>query len=384
MIPALFNQLNRKDYAKTYDRVETYTVSKVLELTPECLIYSNGGEFLAFTPASQATLLAQLTEEFYAVETMTAQAVSVGEVFSLLEIRFGINYKTWENPTKQQKPPAPFSQVVSYLSQQRYRRREFNPPLKGGDDIRHLARFETFPLGRRCDSCDRRMAVVEHPPRPDESVPRRLCEPCARKLVVGQQQRTPDAGNWFDAAAFDWKPPLNSELEDWATRFDNYLQEKAEKDSQQIKDNYLAVLSKTKSSKIRLARDLNEIGDAMMGSTSREGAFLGDATPGFVGVIYGDGNNMGGLLKDIRTPAQYHLFAESVFKSLLGAVQEGLATHLRPAWDKEGQKWYHPFEILSVGGDDIYLYVPGVAALPLAVTIAELVAAKLKEVPGIT
>jgi len=368
LIPALFRQLepHKKLHNQTYVRVKSYQNSSRLQLVPEGLIYANGGEFLAFAPASQAATLATLVEEMYAVETLTAQAVAVSQSFSLLQVREGLE----PNATEGGKG---FSQLVNYLSYLRYRRREFNPlPGEGPESIRCLAHFDTFPLGRRCDSCDRRIALIEQ-----QDQQRRLCEPCARKAVVGQQQRGAEFGKWF-TNYFDWQPP--QDLENWQDKFNSFLKGGETEDESKItarKMKYLGDISETDPTKIRMAADVDSIDSS------------------FIGVIYGDGNNMGKLLQEIKDAAEYHNFAQRVFDALLEAVKESLAAGLHPQEVRETDNnelrqhkttekaYYHPFEILSVGGDDIYMFVPGKAALPIAVNIAEQVELKLSEVAGL-
>ena len=63
---------------------------------------------------------------------------------------------------------------------------------------------------------------------------------------------------------------------------------------------------------------------------------------------------MGGYLEKIETPAQYRQFSERVFIALQKAAFDALAKHLSPT-----DKKLHPFEIVSIGGDDLLLIVPG-------------------------
>ncbi|HZP02600.1 MAG TPA: hypothetical protein VFD30_20280 [Terriglobia bacterium] len=90
------------------------------------------------------------------------------------------------------------------------------------------------------------------------------------------------------------------------------------------------------------------------------------ATPeGYVAFVYADANNMGGFLSELRTPEEYRQFAEAVYEATEAATFTALASHLHPAKGK------HPFEVLSIGGDDVLLIVPAQAALRIAIKIAE-------------
>jgi CRISPR-associated protein Cmr2 len=374
LTPALFN---RPVSQASRNRITLFQEGLAGKLVPEGLIYANGGEFLAFTPSSLAVLVAQRVEEIYNYETLTAQSVAVGEKFSLQEIRNGFKLRTVNGENQplpfiiaalqNQNQPAPFSQLVGYLSVQRYRRREFNPlTTRSGEQVdpRKLAQFDTPPLARRCDSCDRRSAIAtERRQREDEQNPPRLCESCARKAAVGQSLRKSKYGAWFKESDFNWELPRPEVLQSWEVVFNNYLQNSPD---------YLAVVHQDGWPNPRMAKDLSEIGKARMSKleNGRKVPLLKGVADGFIGVIYGDGNNMGGLLQQIATPADYRNFAETTNAVLIEAVLSSLARELRPAWSEEDQEWYHPFEILSVGGDDLYLFVPGGVALKVALAVS--------------
>ena len=87
---------------------------------------------------------------------------------------------------------------------------------------------------------------------------------------------------------------------------------------------------------------------------------------GFIAFIYADGNNMGGYLEKIRTAAQYRQFSERVFVAMQEATFKALAK-LKPIEIKDDNPRYiFPFEIISIGGDDLILIVPGDQALEIA------------------
>jgi CRISPR-associated protein Cmr2 len=101
---------------------------------------------------------------------------------------------------------------------------------------------------------------------------------------------------------------------------------------------------------------------------------------GFVAYIYADGNNMGGYIQKITTPQKYKEFSEDVDNATRYAVFQALAEHLHPRQLKGNNKsestlpdgaWIHPFEIITIGGDDIILIVPADRALAIAKTIGE-------------
>lgn len=59
-------------------------------LIPEMIVYSTGGNILAFCPAAFVNDLTDAIEKRYSFETITANSCAVGDRFKLLEIRFGL------------------------------------------------------------------------------------------------------------------------------------------------------------------------------------------------------------------------------------------------------------------------------------------------------
>ncbi|WP_315791729.1 type III-B CRISPR-associated protein Cas10/Cmr2 [Fischerella sp. JS2] len=109
---------------------------------------------------------------------------------------------------------------------------------------------------------------------------------------------------------------------------------------------------------------------------------IGNATNphGFIAYIYADGNNMGGYIQKIQTPQEYQQFSKDIFDATEKSVYKALAKHLHPHQLKNikdqdkvqrNGHWIHPFEILTIGGDDVMLIVPADKALAIAKTIGE-------------
>ena len=108
---------------------------------------------------------------------------------------------------------------------------------------------------------------------------------------------------------------------------------------------------------------------------------ISDASNGFVAYIYADGNNMGQYIRDkIKTPQEYQQFSEDIFEATEQSVYYALAHHLKPHYhtpDAQSNRtnknpvWLHPFEIVTIGGDDVLLIVPANKALNIAKTIGE-------------
>lgn len=123
-------------------------------------------------------------------------------------------------------------------------------------------------------------------------------------------------------------------------------------------------------------QDLSEIGQACI------------IRPGYVGLIYLDGDGMGEMFEQVLTEKAYMALSGAVRDAAEAAVMNALACWLHPAWVvpsparrmvgeepsedelKDGRMRIHPFEILTIGGDDVMLIVPADVALPLAVQIS--------------
>ncbi len=124
---------------------------------------------------------------------------------------------------------------------------------------------------------------------------------------------------------------------------------------------------------LRAAADLGEIGAA-------------SHPDDYVGLIYADGNNVGAHVASISTPAAYRQFAARLYRANEAAVFVALAEHLRPHFQVESadedrpdrrQFWLDPFEIITIGGDDVMLFVPGDCTLEIALTMSQTLEALL-------
>lgn len=358
----LLDRINRMDVPGLWSEAEPHGLG-----CKDCIIYANGGEVLAFAPRGEARRLADRIESIYAGETLVAQSVAVWEQFTLRQLRDGLlsgekideaavrdllGYDPSKNNT--------FGSLVAALAAERQRRRESNGEEgtegRNARPARAHAHIETVPFARRCSSCERRGAVIVALVG-DERRP--LCEPCARKRVYGQMAKGDDQHkwDWFEEKnGFVWKP--RPQDESWAGRFSNWLKQQPE----EVRRGYNAEGA-------RPTEDLSEIAQASQ-------------PEGFIGVVYADGNNMGALLEKLRTPIEYAEFAAAVYETLEKAVYAALARRLdtKEVTDDKGKRaLVHPFEILSIGGDDLLLIVPADAALPVACDIAEEVEHRLRE-----
>jgi CRISPR-associated protein Cmr2 len=308
---------------------------------PECVVYANGGEILAFAPTILAPDLADEIELIYTRETLVAQSVAAYRCLTLEELRNGLDVVRGNEDAEIKdalgcipEQQSAFGGLVAGLALAKFRRREANRDEGRGLEYRAIPHFETSPFVRRCSSCERRGAVVVASVAGED---RHLCEACARKRAFGQgiKSGNVDAIEW--SSPLEWQPEA---MTSWSQEFKNVL---------------------PGLEKMRPPRDLNEIGEA--------------AEPeGFIGVIYADGNNMSTLLEGLQTPSQYRDFAEGVYDATKTAVFEALKDSLSGLRPSEK----YPFEILSIGGDDFFLVVPAHVALHVACDIGSKVEGKLR------
>ncbi|MEH2085185.1 type III-B CRISPR-associated protein Cas10/Cmr2 [Nostoc sp.] len=423
-IPGFFGEGRRSHRMRDWlDRNQFAELRQAL--IPELIIYSTGGIILAFCPAAFVDQLANAIEKRYTHETLTANSCAVGDTFRLLEFRFGLLQNPIENTLwledykKKQSNPIitayfdqshdesyldkakktesnsdklkelileakfwqrkNFNELVGKLANQFTHRRNGNaspnaeksekpekPEKPERPSRSYPPMFETHPYLQR-DATDNRAAVAQTnlPGTPSFS------DALARKVIVGQRSKrdTHQHRGWYKHFRFRlasgkdklWKPGY---FPSWVTRFGQFLENENHKDSGSQEEYYRI----TEGSQVTQALSLREIGNV--------------STPsGFVGYIYADGNNMGGYLRQhIRTPEKYREFSKQVLDATRNSVYIALKKHLQPRQlnhlndpdnaYRNGQ-WIYPFEIITIGGDDVLLIVPADKALDVAKTIGE-------------
>jgi len=325
---------------------------------PDCVIYAGGGSLLAVVP-DDADLLAELKlkiEASYPQRTGVATTTCITYSTTAGELRDGYGMATLEAVNAlRQAHPADWARIaVGYevhgqdgkppgeVSKEDFKaHRGFGQivklagvELRRRKDSRLLAPFyEALPHAQRCHSCGKRPAARMY--RLHEE-PWPLCPPCALKI----ETRYADRSHWLDEylAFLARHPDLESAY------YDEYGPDE-----------------------VKIANDLGEIGQAC---ASRSG---------YVGFIYADGDSVGRLLETRRTIAEFRRVSQTLKEVTENVVYQALAELVQPAEVKREQGKrkredvvVHPFEIITIGGDDVLLIVPGDVALPLATHICEL------------
>ena len=318
---------------------------------PECVIYAAGGSTLAFTPTSVVHDIADEIERIYTKETLVANSVAVGDTFDLLELQYGLKPTDFLRDGNLPDSKC-FGELTTKLAQAQLRRREGNP-MPNRTTRRNLpTHVEVGPYQQRCTSCERRPAII-----PSEPVLRVLCEACTRKYVVGRitkkesdTEREQKGIEYYVEKLSDWEPATPDGqggwcLKDWSSLFKEYLA------ATNKKKKYFT--SNQTPEDVRGPQRLKTIAEV-------------SDPKGFITFIYADGNNMGGYLDKVKTPAEYRQFSERVFIALQKAAFDALAKYLKPT-DTD----ILPFEIVSIGGDDLLLIVPGSKAFEVVHAIGE-------------
>lgn len=339
---------------------------------PECIIYAAGGNTLAFAPTSVVHQIADEIERIYTKETLVANSVAVGDTFDLLEVQYGLNpTQFWIGDFQKacEKPETAkimhtyygsedkedflekkcFGELTSRLAGAQLKRREGNstPDRETQRDL--PTHVEIGPYQARCESCERRPAVIT-----DRKV---LCEACTRKYIIGRitKKETDTLKEQYGIDHYlkqipAWEPATHKDeggwyLEDWGSLFKAYLQEMDKASTYYPSDPTLA--------NVGGPQDLEDIAK--------------ESKPeNYIAFIYADGNNMGTYLENIATPAQYRQFSERVFVAMQKAAFDALAENLAPT-----ESGILPFEIISIGGDDLLLIVPGSKVFEIVHAIGE-------------
>lgn len=281
------------------------------ELSEECLVYNGGGSFLAVVPASLAEGLIETVRGAYLSKTKIATITCVnseplgdyeferglkpytdedikrlqGEGIGnwLLESHFGKERANWHEKKN-------FAELVSNLSAELRKKKASKE---------YIPFFEALPIGRRCQSCGKRVASEEDKTRGEV-----LCEVCYIKRERGREK---------------WR---------FLEQFAEWLKNK---------------------------KDLEEMEKILIPKYPKDLEDLTKAHEGYMAFIYADGNDIGSLLDKANSPAHYRHIAEELHKGTKDAVFEAIFDAVGREKLEKSKKL--PFEIINIGGDDITLII---------------------------
>ncbi|MBX5490435.1 MAG: hypothetical protein IRZ14_04695 [Chloroflexi bacterium] len=312
---------------------------------PECILAAQADGVLALAPPSLAEVLQTAIQTLYAEATLSTPALVLVRPLTLLELQHGrqptrfwwqeylaarsdeVSRRLLGDDTPPREPLTPlelppgkgFGELVRELRLQQQRR---------GDERSVYAHWESWSLAMRCPACDRRPVTL------DSSVvgsPR--CAPCGRKWAIGRLMRRAE---WSHEAALAGGP---------AERFLAFLRDEAPRSP--------------------YARGLRQAGEE---AVALPPALAALAANGSVGLVYATIDDVQERLARLEAPGEYEAFSTALIDNLYRALFEALAAHLRPRRWQGG--WVHPWAVLQLDVDGVWLLLPGAVALPTATTFA--------------
>jgi CRISPR/Cas system-associated protein Cas10 (large subunit of type III CRISPR-Cas system) len=176
--------------------------------------------------------------------------------------------------------------------------------------------YEVIPYARRCGSCGIRPANVIDNDSPDKPY---LCKSCKMKREKGKGEKSEFLKKFMD---FLEKVPENHKSLD-------------------------SIINKCKEQKInynnlKSPKDLEDIEDEN----------------GYIGVIYADGNEIGAIIEELDSPGDFVEFSDKLYNITEKSVFSAIAEYINPS-----EAGILPFEIISIGGDDVFIILPANIAL---------------------
>jgi CRISPR-associated protein Cmr2 len=305
------------------------------------VIYAGGGGLLALAPREKAPELVAAIENHYPDQTRMATITAAWRPVTaeMLEQGYPADKK------------APFGSLMRWAGTwlRREKERRATPPFRAA-----------LPHVERCASCQLRPA---DPGTLSYYPDWQLCAVCREKRRYDQRNA------WFES--------FQSWLAENPAGHDEYYGD--QEPFPELGDPTLAHW---------LPQDLSELGAAC-----REPRVRGN-----VGFIYLDGDEIGKALENVPTKEEYTAFSAALEEAATTAVMSALADHLLPALvkpsptryqvdelpvpeeqlDAQGRMRIHPFEIITIGGDDLMLIVPADRAIPIAATISQRFQARMQ------
>lgn len=281
------------------------------------VIIAGGGRLLAVGPANRAPDLAEAIRREYSQRTITATVT--------------VDWRPIDDSLLAQGYPAnsqaPFGSLMQWTGVWLRRAKE------GRQTVPWL---DSPPFAERCGSCHLRPVSLE------VSLPERpLCSVCAHKADMPQDY-------WFERCRVHWQQAASTP-------------------------------------RLHPPHDLHEIGQACVGK------------PGYIGFIYLDGDQMGRAFDTVDSAENAAALSQAIQAAAEQAVMQALQTYHSGVWvtpssgrqgtrgevsaaqlNAQGQVRIYPFEILTIGGDDIMLITPADCAIPVACEVTRLFQERLQ------
>lgn len=298
------------------------------QLAEECLIYCGGGSFLAVVPASEADQWKREIEQLYRECTKVATiTVVASEPLGYAEFGRGLLPHDDVSVRNLQGQGVGADLLFSHfeaISDDRAKRKGFGELVADLAARLHRAKrtkerapfYPTLPIHRRCQSCGKRPVHYWRDPEKDELV----CE-------------DPTTGELLCSVCWMKREKGREKKRSFADEFVKWAKEKRN----------LEIPLENPYSKSRIPHDLDS---------------LSKADPkGRIAFLYIDGNNIGDLLQQARTPAEYRHVSEALKDGVTEALFEALTEAISEERLVDASAPL-PLEIIAIGGDDVTVIVP--------------------------
>jgi len=272
---------------------------------PGCVIYCGGGSLLALVPRDLAPTLIEEIEALYPRRTDMATITAVALPITIAQARGVLELApppTGLTSAAQQRLAAGARQTA-VQQMMAQQALALRYRKQAKASVPHV---ETDPHARQCQSCGRRPAADIQAGIPGEP-PRYLCQVCSANGKAGRDKKS-----WW-----------NEQFVAWA------------------EENHQVRLTAPQ------ANDLHEIGEV---------------AKGYIGYIYADGNSIGKRLEQANSLQEYSQLSQKLGQAAETAVYAALYQNLIQTRTND----VLPFEIITIGGDDVLLIVPAHAALAIA------------------
>lgn len=302
---------------------EAEEVIKVLfreTLLEENLIYCGGGSFLAIVPASDAEELKARIKEIY-LNKISLPTITVVSSRPIGYIDLGRGLPPYDNTRINALSGKGIAKdlLLSHFGggTERDKRKNFGElvtyltgKLQQAKRQKDIVPFiELLPIHRQCESCGKRPATEKDSVRNEW-----ICDICWNKRNKGRSERR--------EYVLDFK--------EWVSN------------------------KKSVDLKVILPENINEL--------------AGDE--GKIALLYADGNNMGELFQRASSPATYRHISETLNTAVCESLFESIWNVFGTEFSQDPNKKL-PFEIITLGGDDIVVLLPASASWAIAVNIIE-------------
>lgn len=274
------------------------------------VIYCRGGSFLLEVDANKAEEVKRAIEHLYLETTSVATVTIVYEDVSLAEKKAAAPPEDgWAarlvKASQEATRASDFARRTAFLTarMQEAKTRKTAAPF-----------YETFPFGKRCDRCGKRMAAYLD--RVEEN--KVLCPICdlrdrqgrEKKTVHGQEVRARFNQEFWQAYGSGWTAHQPEDL------------------------------------------------DILLQTAGRK----------YLAFLYADGNDIGRLLQRVSSGKDYQGLSQALEEGTKQAVYEAIQAACGEAL-KEKASW--PFEIVNIGGDDVTLLIQAGYAWEVAIQFLE-------------